>query len=182
MISIVYDVLLYRRLLAETVREGDIVVEIGPHTGKSTLGYAGKAKLAVAVDKSPEAEKSFRPVCLKHRNVRFLRGDVRGFETLAKVLKITPRCDVLAVDIGGGRYSNCSMLEAIELCEQIAGRKLNWTYSEQNRQGDHMWWISDNGRFMGHYPEWRLTYNVPLILQEIYEYNVERWAELVAVP
>jgi len=84
-------------------------------------------------------------------------------------------------NIGGGRYSNCSMLEAIDMCEQIAGKKLNWTYSEQNRQGDHMWWISDNGRFKAHYPEWRLTYDVPRILQEIYEYNVERWATPVAV-
>jgi CDP-paratose 2-epimerase len=84
-------------------------------------------------------------------------------------------------NIGGGRFSNCSMLEAIDLCEQIAGRHLNWTYSEQNRRGDHIWWISDNGRFMGHYPGWRLTYDVPRILQEIYEYNVERWTAPVAV-
>ncbi|MDD5110984.1 MAG: SAM-dependent methyltransferase [Candidatus Altiarchaeota archaeon] len=106
MISIVYEVGLYRRLLAETVRKGDIVVEIGPHTGLSTLGYAGKAKLVIAIDKSPEAEESFKPICKEHRNVRFLREDVRGFDALAKVVKIAPKCDILAVDIGGGRYSD----------------------------------------------------------------------------
>jgi CDP-paratose 2-epimerase len=84
-------------------------------------------------------------------------------------------------NIGGGRFSNCSMLEAITLCEQIAGRKLNWTYSEQNRQGDHIWWISDTSRFEQHYPAWRLAYNVPRILQEIYEVNLERWAKAVPV-
>lgn len=78
-------------------------------------------------------------------------------------------------NIGGGRYSNCSMLEAIELCEQIAGRKLNWTYSEQNRRGDHIWWISDISKFKGHYPDWQLTYDVPRILREIYSQNAARW-------
>lgn len=76
---------------------------------------------------------------------------------------------------GGGRYSNCSMLEAIKICEEIAGRKLNWTYSETNRIGDHIWWISDNARFESHYPNWKLKYNVTEILREIYEYNKERW-------
>ncbi|MCB0080274.1 MAG: NAD-dependent epimerase/dehydratase family protein, partial [Caldilineaceae bacterium] len=78
-------------------------------------------------------------------------------------------------NIGGGRFSNCSMLEAIELCETIAGKKLNWQYSEQNRTGDHIWWISDLTKFQSHYPTWQLTYDVPRILQEIYDYNVARW-------
>ena len=83
-------------------------------------------------------------------------------------------------NIGGGRFSNCSMLEGIDLCEQIAGRKLNWTYSEQNRVGDHIWWIGDNGKFASHYPDWTLAYDVPRILREIYEFNVERWSALKA--
>lgn len=78
-------------------------------------------------------------------------------------------------NIGGGRFSNCSMLEAIYVSEKLVGRPLQWTYSETNRVGDHIWWISDNSRFAGHYPEWRLEYDVPAILGEIYEYNRERW-------
>lgn len=78
---------------------------------------------------------------------------------------------------GGGRYSNCSMLEAIQICEEIAGQKLNWNYAEQNRIGDHIWWISDNGKFSNHYPNWKMKYNVRQILEEIYEFNKERWAE-----
>lgn len=76
---------------------------------------------------------------------------------------------------GGGRYSNCSMLEAIEICQKIVARKMQWTYCEQNRIGDHIWWISDNSKFSQHYPNWKLQYNVPQILQEIYQYNQERW-------
>jgi CDP-paratose 2-epimerase len=84
-------------------------------------------------------------------------------------------------NIGGGRSSNCSMLEAIALCEQIAGKKLDWSYSDHNRVGDHIWWISDNGKFSRHYPEWHLNYDVPGILKEIYEQNKERWAPSLAV-
>lgn len=76
---------------------------------------------------------------------------------------------------GGGRYSNCSMLEAIEICQRIVAREMKWTYSEQNRIGDHIWWISNNQKFSQHYPNWKLKYNVPQILQEIYECNYDRW-------
>lgn len=79
-------------------------------------------------------------------------------------------------NIGGSRFSNCSMLEAISVCEQISGRFLNWTYSETNRTGDHIWWISSVERFQAHYPEWRLTYDIQRICQEIYDANAERWA------
>jgi CDP-paratose 2-epimerase len=78
-------------------------------------------------------------------------------------------------NIGGGRYSNCSMLEAIELCQEIAGRELNWTYKDEHRIGDHIWYISDLGKFMGHYPEWRIEYDLRSIVRESYESNHERW-------
>jgi CDP-paratose 2-epimerase len=79
-------------------------------------------------------------------------------------------------NIGGGRSSNCSMLEAIEMCEDIGGRELNWSYCEQNRVGDHIWWISDNRRFADQYPEWALEFDVPRILEEIAENLSERLA------
>jgi CDP-paratose 2-epimerase len=78
-------------------------------------------------------------------------------------------------NIGGGRESNCSMLEAIELCEQIAGRQLAWTLSEENRAGDHRWWISDLEPFRADHPDWTLGYDVEGILREIHADNVEQW-------
>jgi CDP-paratose 2-epimerase len=78
-------------------------------------------------------------------------------------------------NLGGGRHSNCSMLEAIAICEQIAGRRLDWTLSGQARMGDHRWWISDLAEFQADYPDWSLTYDVESILHEIYERNVEEW-------
>jgi CDP-paratose 2-epimerase len=78
-------------------------------------------------------------------------------------------------NMGGGRHSNCSMLEAIALCESITGLSLQWQYLDKNRTGDHIWWISNNAKFVQHYPQWVQQYDVPKILAEIYEHNQDRW-------
>ena len=72
-------------------------------------------------------------------------------------------------NIGGSRHANCSVLEAITLCEQIADREVNWIYSEANRSGDHIWWISDVRKFQVHYPEWEYSYGLTEMLREIYQ-------------
>ncbi len=72
-------------------------------------------------------------------------------------------------NMGGSRFSNCSMMEAIEQCEEITGKKMNWSYEETNRIGDHIWWISDVSRFRQHYPRWEYQYDVDAILTHIYE-------------
>jgi CDP-paratose 2-epimerase len=78
-------------------------------------------------------------------------------------------------NLGGGRHSNASHIEAFRIAEEITGRETKINYVEQSRVGDHQWWISSMARFQGHYPQWRLTYDVPLILREIYEANADRW-------
>lgn len=82
-------------------------------------------------------------------------------------------------NIGGSRFSNCSMLEAIEICEEIAEKKLNWSYVETNRSGDHIWWISNIQKFKNHYPEWNLKYNIQDILKEIFTVNTLRWISAI---
>jgi CDP-paratose 2-epimerase len=78
-------------------------------------------------------------------------------------------------NIGGGRQSNCSMLEAIDLCQEIAGRELDWSLGEENRIGDHKWWISDLEPFKRDYPNWDISHDVRDILREIHDRNTERW-------
>jgi CDP-paratose 2-epimerase len=97
---------------------------------------------------------------------------IRAFDEFFK----QPRCGEV-YNMGGGRYSNCSMLEAISLCEQITGKTFQSKYVEENRRGDHIWWISDVSRFQEHYPSWKIQHDVPDILQEIYDLNVERWRD-----
>lgn len=82
-------------------------------------------------------------------------------------------------NIGGGRASNCSMLEAIDLCQSIAGRELQWELGAENRIGDHRWWISDLEPFRRDYPDWDITHDVEAILREIFEANVEMWTAAV---
>jgi CDP-paratose 2-epimerase len=72
-------------------------------------------------------------------------------------------------NIGGGRYSNCSILEAIQLCQEITGNELSWSYCETHGKGDHIWWISDNSKFMHHYPNWQLQYDMLAMLYGIYD-------------
>ncbi|MHC5766731.1 MAG: NAD-dependent epimerase/dehydratase family protein [Nostoc sp.] len=78
-----------------------------------------------------------------------------------------PRCGEV-YNIGGSRHSNCSMLEAISICEHLVNKKLQSTYAEQNRSGDHIWYISDVRKFRSHYPTWEYKYNLRQILEEIY--------------
>jgi CDP-paratose 2-epimerase len=71
-------------------------------------------------------------------------------------------------NMGGSRHSNCSMLEAIQLCEEITGNKLDWKYEEQNRIGDHIWWISDVNKFKKDYPAWDYKYDLKKLFKEIH--------------
>ena len=70
---------------------------------------------------------------------------------------------------GGGRFANCSMKEAIVVCEEITGKKMNYSYSETSRVGDHIWYISDLSKFKSHYPEWNYKYDLKNTLVEIHD-------------
>lgn len=82
-------------------------------------------------------------------------------------------------NVGGGRQSNCSMLEAIDMCQEIAGKELRWRLGEDNRIGDHRWWISDLEPFRRDYPGWDITHDVRDILGQIHDRNAERWTAAV---
>ena len=71
-------------------------------------------------------------------------------------------------NIGGSRHSNCSILEAIDLCQEISGKKLTWNYVEDNRIGDHIWWVSDVRKFEKDFPKWKFRYGMREILDEIH--------------
>ncbi|MET0648455.1 MAG: NAD-dependent epimerase/dehydratase family protein [Pyrinomonadaceae bacterium] len=77
-------------------------------------------------------------------------------------------------NMGGSRHSNCSMLEAIRTAEELCGRELNYTLSDEARSGDHIWWISDVRRFRRDYPAWEYRYDMRKIMEEIVEATKER--------
>lgn len=78
-----------------------------------------------------------------------------------------PRCGEV-YNIGGSRFSNISVLEAIEKCEQLTKHKMSVTFINESRIGDHQWWISDVRKFQNHYPDWKYTYTIDHTLEEIY--------------
>jgi CDP-paratose 2-epimerase len=75
---------------------------------------------------------------------------------------------------GGGRHSHCSMQEAISICEKINGRPMSVSYQDENRIGDHIWWVSDTRKFQNHYPNWSYQYGVEEILREVFASLRER--------
>lgn len=105
-----------------------------------------------------------------------VRDNIHAADLVAAFEAFHRRPQAAAVyNIGGGRQSNCSMLEAIELCQEIAGRELSWDLGEENRIGDHRWWISDLAPFKRDYPGWDISYDVRDILVQIHDRNAERW-------
>jgi CDP-paratose 2-epimerase len=107
---------------------------------------------------------------------RQVRDNIHSADLVAafEAFHRTPRKAAI-YNIGGGRASNCSMLEAIDMCQAIAGRDLTWELSDQSRIGDHRWWISDLEPFRRDYPGWDITYDIEDVLREIHEQNAELW-------
>jgi CDP-paratose 2-epimerase len=70
-------------------------------------------------------------------------------------------------NIGGSRHSNISMLEAIDKISGVLGKNLDYKISENNRIGDHIWYISDVTKFREHYPNWSYKYNINSIIMEM---------------
>ena len=73
----------------------------------------------------------------------------------------------IVYNIGGGRFSNCSILEAIEEIESIKNIKIKRQIIKQNRVGDHIWYITDNKKFKKDYPNWKQKYNTKKIINEL---------------
>jgi CDP-paratose 2-epimerase len=116
--------------------------------------------------------RSYRVFGYKGKQVRDNIHSVDLVEAFVEFVRAPRSGEVY--NIGGGRHSNCSMLEAIDLCEEISGRKLAWSYEETNRIGDHIWWISDVRKFQKYYPTWKFRYNLQEILEEIHRAVGER--------
>jgi len=81
-----------------------------------------------------------------------------------------PHCGEV-YNIGGGRFANVSVLEAIEMCEKFTGEKFDYEYIDTNRIGDHIWWISDVSKFKAHYPNWQYKFGIEETIKQIYHFQ-----------
>lgn len=133
----------------------------GPaHAGSELHGFLAYLMKCI-VEKSP-----YRIFGYKGKQVR---DNIHSHDLVNAFLQFyeNPRSGEV-YNIGGSRHSNCSMLEAISIGEKISGNRLNFTYLEDNRVGDHIWYISDVSKFQSHYPNWSYRYSIEAILNEIF--------------
>ena len=70
-------------------------------------------------------------------------------------------------NIGGGRKSNCSVIEALNYVELLANIKVKRIYQKTSRVGDHIWYVSDTKKFREHFPHWKQKYNTKTIIEEL---------------
>jgi len=159
---------------------GDLLVqEYGRYFGMKTVCFRGGcltgpahagAKLHGFLSYLMKCTVSGEPYTVIGYKGKQVRDNLHSHDLVAAMLAFhrNPRSGAV-YNIGGGRTNSCSILEAIDLCEELAGKKLAWTYAEENRIGDHIWWISDNGSFERDHPGWSQRYSLLETLREIRE-------------
>jgi CDP-paratose 2-epimerase len=98
-----------------------------------------------------------------------VRDNIHSFDVARFIEEFVKQPRVAEVyNIGGGKDNSISILEAFSLIEEISGNKMNFTYSDTARLGDHICYYSDLRKMKSHYPNWDITKNVRDTFQEIY--------------
>ncbi|MFT4733404.1 MAG: CDP-paratose 2-epimerase [Arcticibacterium sp.] len=80
-----------------------------------------------------------------------------------------------AYNLGGGRLNSCSILEAIKLVKKVLGKTVYYSIVAEPRRGDHIWWITDNSKFLSHYPNWSININLEEIIEEIHANSEQKF-------
>ncbi len=134
----------------------------GPaHSGAPLHGFLAYLVRAIATD---------TPYTIHGYKGKQVRDNIHSYDLVNMFWHYhqTPRPGAV-YNAGGSRYSNVSMLEAIEQIEKRLGKKGSITYADTNRVGDHIWYISDVSRFKQNYPAWEYTKSLDTILDELCE-------------
>jgi CDP-paratose 2-epimerase len=97
-----------------------------------------------------------------------VRDNIHSYDVVRAIEEFAgnARCGEV-YNLGGGRENSVSMIEAIRRIEQMTGKKLDWSYVDEARKGDHICYISNLGKFKSHYPKWQITRSLDGILEEI---------------
>jgi CDP-paratose 2-epimerase len=96
-----------------------------------------------------------------------VRDQIHSYDVAHLFLEFfgSPRCGEV-YNLGGGRANSLSILETIDALAGM-GLKLRYSYKDTNRVGDHICYISDLSKLRGHFPNWKMKYDLPRILDEI---------------
>ena len=160
-----------------------IVQEYGKNIGLKTVSFRGGcitgpnhrgAKLHGFLSylvKIGLSEKKYSLIGYKGKQVRDNLHSLDLVNCLWEFFK-KPKCGEV-YNIGGGRFSNCSIIEALELVEKITGITIKKKFIKKNRIGDHVWYISNTSKFKKDYPNWKQKYNSKKIINELIEIHNE---------
>ncbi len=177
--SMSIDASLHSLFGASKVAADILVQEYGRYFGMSTVSFRAGcltgphhsgAMLHGFLSYLMKCVKEGKPYTVFGYKGKQVRDNIHSFDVVSafyEFYKHPKRGEVY--NIGGGRENNCSMLEAIKLCEKIAGKKLKYTYSPKHRIGDHIWYISDCKKFKRDYPTWQQRYRLKEMFEEIYD-------------
>ncbi|OIO35442.1 MAG: NAD-dependent epimerase [Candidatus Omnitrophica bacterium CG1_02_44_16] len=101
-----------------------------------------------------------------------VRDNIHAFDLVNAMycFFLSPKCGEV-YNIGGGRFSNVSVLEAIEKFEKALRKKAVWKYVNKPRIGDHIWYISNVNKFKTDFPHWDYSYNIDDIIENISKFN-----------
>ena len=75
--------------------------------------------------------------------------------------------DQAVYNAGGGRENSISILEAVDLISSISNKTPTINIVEENRRGDHQWYITNNSKFIKDYPEWKIAYKLDKLIEEM---------------
>lgn len=70
-------------------------------------------------------------------------------------------------NLGGGKENAASLLECVEMIASRTGKRPRTTYDAKHRVGDHICYYTDLSKLRSHYPQWRLTYTLERIVEEM---------------
>jgi CDP-paratose 2-epimerase len=159
---------------ASKVAADIMVQEYGRYFGMKTACFRG-AELHGFLAYLTKCTVIGRPYQIFGYKAKQVRDNIHSFDLVQAFWEFyqAPRAGEV-YNMGGGRYANVSMMEAIALSEDISGKKLEWSLNDQNRIGDHIWYVSDLKRFEQHYPNWKITYDIRATMEAIYLGLVER--------
>jgi CDP-paratose 2-epimerase len=98
-----------------------------------------------------------------------LRDNIHATDFVGAIheLCLAPPAPGSVYNIGGGRENSISIIEAIEMLEQVSNARLTTEYVDQPRHGDHRVYISDTSKFRKDYPSWRIRWSIPDICMDL---------------
>jgi CDP-paratose 2-epimerase len=97
-----------------------------------------------------------------------VRDNIHSFDVIAafEAFYNSPRPGEV-YNLGGCRQNSCSMIEALDAAQAMTGKKMQVTYKDENRKGDHICYISDMSKFKSHYPGWEISKPLKQIYHEL---------------